>query len=269
MSGTTTTASLGGTQNRAWAADKNAYGRKMMEKMGWTDGAGLGKDGQGEKTHVRIKQRGANQALGAEAWSSEKGGGANGMANRIDAAAGQKSWMQTTDNFASLLSQLGSTYGKAHEKKKAKKDKKKKRKRNKQGDSGSDDEDGGDKGRAHAMNSAFSFRKANIRNKKVTGLSDKDMAALLGGAAPVAADEQQKREKQARRESETEEERKARKAAKKARKAAKRAREAGVVPTPAPAVVDTEEAPSAKKKQKKDKKDKKKKKNKKKDEKGK
>ncbi len=260
MSGTaSTTASLGGTQNRAWAADRNAYGRKMMEKMGWTDGAGLGKDGQGEKTHVRIKQRGANQALGAEAWSSEKGGGANGMANRIDAAAGQKSWMQTTDNFASLLSELGSTYGKAHKKKKAKKDKKKKkRKREQEGGSGSGSDDGdGDKGRAHAMNSAFSFRKANIRNKKVTGLSDKDMAALLGGAAPVAADERRKREMQARRENETEEERKARKAAKKARKAAKRAGEA-------PAVAVTEEAPSAEKKEKKDKADKKKKKKKKK-----
>eukprot|EP00946_MAST-07B_sp_MAST-7B-sp1_P001082 g1082.t1 len=185
------TAALGGSQNKAWANDANAFGRKMLEKMGWKDGAGLGKDEQGEKTHVRIKKRSEKLALGQEGYSSTKGGGANGMANRIDAYAGQKSWMETHNNFAGVLAGLSAEFMGEHEKKKKKKDKKdkkkKKRKQRKektsQGPSSDDGSDGSDtkNGREHAMD-AFSFRKKNIRNKRVNGLSEKDLACLLGGA---------------------------------------------------------------------------------------
>ena len=30
------------TQNKAWAEDKNKFAYKMMVKMGWTEGKGLG-----------------------------------------------------------------------------------------------------------------------------------------------------------------------------------------------------------------------------------
>ena len=33
-------AALGGSQNKAWANDANAYGRKMLEKMGWNKACG-------------------------------------------------------------------------------------------------------------------------------------------------------------------------------------------------------------------------------------
>ena len=123
------TASLGGSQNQHWATDTTAYGRKMLEKMGWNDGDGLGKDKQGEKTFVRVKKRTDNLGLGQESYSSVKGGGPNGVANRIDAAAGAKGWAQTNDNFAGVLAGLAATYGSDHKKKKKKRDKKKARKR--------------------------------------------------------------------------------------------------------------------------------------------
>ena len=34
---------------------------KMMKKMGWKDGEGLGKDGAGQQTHIQIKRRVENE----------------------------------------------------------------------------------------------------------------------------------------------------------------------------------------------------------------
>ena len=53
----TVTANLGGTQNRAWAEDKSSFGYKMLMKMGWSDGKGLGKNEDGNATHIRIQKR--------------------------------------------------------------------------------------------------------------------------------------------------------------------------------------------------------------------
>ena len=33
----------------------------MMKKMGWKDGEGLGKDGEGQQTHIQIKRRVENE----------------------------------------------------------------------------------------------------------------------------------------------------------------------------------------------------------------
>ena len=38
-------------------ADKSAFGYKMLQKMGWADGKGLGKHEDGMATHVRVKRR--------------------------------------------------------------------------------------------------------------------------------------------------------------------------------------------------------------------
>ena len=193
------TASLGGSQNQHWATDTTAYGRKMLEKMGWNDGDGLGKDKQGEKTFVRVKKRTDNLGLGQESYSSVKGGGPNGVANRIDAAAGAKGWAQTNDNFAGVLAGLAATYGSEHKKKKKKRDKKKARKRKREGNDEEDsdvDEQAIGKAERHAL-SAFASRKKHIRSKNVSRLSEKDLACLLGGipsgGSPFAAAEPAKK----------------------------------------------------------------------------
>lgn len=189
-----TTASLGGMQNQQWATDNSAYGRKMLEKMGWADGQGLGKDMQGDKTFVRVKKRENNLGLGQEATSCTKAGGPNGVANRVDAAAGMKGWKQTNDNFAGVLASLGATYGSEHKKKKKKRDKKK-RKRAAENGSGDGDEEssGSDNGAGGAVahaEVAFSSRKKHIRNKNLTRMSAHEISCLLGGApssTPAAA----------------------------------------------------------------------------------
>eukprot|EP01104_Vermistella_antarctica_P015425 TRINITY_DN5074_c0_g1_i1.p1 TRINITY_DN5074_c0_g1~~TRINITY_DN5074_c0_g1_i1.p1 ORF type:complete len:432 (+),score=161.52 TRINITY_DN5074_c0_g1_i1:59-1297(+) len=41
-------------RNLNWANDKDAFGKKMMEKMGWNQGEGLGASGNGEITSIKV-----------------------------------------------------------------------------------------------------------------------------------------------------------------------------------------------------------------------
>ena len=47
------------------APDKDSFGRAMMERMGWSEGKGVGKNEDGMKTHIRAEKRGA-EGLGAD-----------------------------------------------------------------------------------------------------------------------------------------------------------------------------------------------------------
>lgn len=42
------------------SADKSNFGFKMLEKMGWAEGKGLGRKEDGMSTHVRVKRRTEN-----------------------------------------------------------------------------------------------------------------------------------------------------------------------------------------------------------------
>ncbi|CAG9467885.1 unnamed protein product [Pedinophyceae sp. YPF-701] len=44
----------------------NGWGEKLMEKMGWKKGEGLGKEGQGIKEHIRVKKKDDNIGIGAD-----------------------------------------------------------------------------------------------------------------------------------------------------------------------------------------------------------
>lgn len=48
---------LGGMANEEAASSVSAFARRQMEKMGWKEGKGLGKEEQGVVTHVRVKKR--------------------------------------------------------------------------------------------------------------------------------------------------------------------------------------------------------------------
>ncbi|CAF4066285.1 unnamed protein product, partial [Adineta steineri] len=40
-------------QNKTeWVEDDNKFGKKMLEKMGWTSGVGLGKNENGRTEHI-------------------------------------------------------------------------------------------------------------------------------------------------------------------------------------------------------------------------
>ncbi|XP_028399677.1 PIN2/TERF1-interacting telomerase inhibitor 1-like [Dendronephthya gigantea] len=53
-------------RNMKWSTDKDRYGYQMLEKMGWADGKGLGRDKTGSTSHVKIKKRKQNLGLGAK-----------------------------------------------------------------------------------------------------------------------------------------------------------------------------------------------------------
>ena len=48
-------------------ADPGSFGRKMLEKLGWKEGEGLGKNKTGMKDHIRVTQRKEGVGLGADA----------------------------------------------------------------------------------------------------------------------------------------------------------------------------------------------------------
>uniref|UniRef100_A0AC34R1T0 G-patch domain-containing protein n=1 Tax=Panagrolaimus sp. JU765 TaxID=591449 RepID=A0AC34R1T0_9BILA len=79
-------------QNLKWKNDDNKIGQKMMEKMGWKDGKGLGKDEQGMKNNIKLK---ANY--------TQKGLKCGEEEVNVD-----KTWMSHHDEFSVLLEKLKS-----------------------------------------------------------------------------------------------------------------------------------------------------------------
>ncbi|TYZ65502.1 hypothetical protein PybrP1_008073 [[Pythium] brassicae (nom. inval.)] len=63
---------LGSMANEAAAADVSAFARRQMEKMGWTEGKGLGKAEQGVVTHVRVQKREEFMGVGVEKLKVEE-----------------------------------------------------------------------------------------------------------------------------------------------------------------------------------------------------
>lgn len=61
---------LGGVLNESAAtsllSSNNSFAKRQLEKMGWTEGTGLGKRRDGMKEHIKIKQREDEMGLGRE-----------------------------------------------------------------------------------------------------------------------------------------------------------------------------------------------------------
>lgn len=62
--------------NTTWAKDKSRFGFAMLQKMGWKEGTGLGKDLQGSTEHIKVKQLEERVGLGGEvenvSWTIHK-----------------------------------------------------------------------------------------------------------------------------------------------------------------------------------------------------
>ncbi|PXF49081.1 PIN2/TERF1-interacting telomerase inhibitor 1 [Gracilariopsis chorda] len=52
------------TQNQTWAKDKSRFGFKMLQKMGWSEGKGLGRLEDGRTAALRARKKGDKQGLG-------------------------------------------------------------------------------------------------------------------------------------------------------------------------------------------------------------
>jgi Pin2-interacting protein X1 len=98
------------TLNSTWKNDKSGFGYKMLQKMGWKEDVGLGKNATGITSNIKLKRR--EEGLGL------------GMEKQTD-GAGNKGWSQTTSSFNDVLALLKDSYGKAKASKKSKKEKEK------------------------------------------------------------------------------------------------------------------------------------------------
>lgn len=78
------------TRNSEWSKSTTGFGQKMLSKMGWSDGQGLGKNGQGNNLHLRaIRRAEETQGIGVTIDNT----GSNG-------------WDKTNTNFQSILTSL-------------------------------------------------------------------------------------------------------------------------------------------------------------------
>ncbi|KAM8825780.1 PIN2/TERF1-interacting telomerase inhibitor 1 [Synchiropus picturatus] len=79
-------------RNSTWSNDDSKFGQKMLERMGWSKGKGLGKSEQGCTDHLKVKLKNNNHGLGAT-------------------ASYEDNWIAHQDDFNELLAQLNSCHG--------------------------------------------------------------------------------------------------------------------------------------------------------------
>ncbi len=99
------------TKNATWKNDKTRFGYKFLEKFGWSEEKGLGKDESGSTASIGVHKREDGIGLGSEKNTD---------------GAGSKGWGETTRGFNDILQQLNSEFG--TKKSKSKKNKKEKKK---------------------------------------------------------------------------------------------------------------------------------------------
>lgn len=98
------------TRNEAWAKDKSSFGQRMLAKMGWEEGTGLGKNKQGTVNSLRAVRRSENLGIGA---SSD--------------LHGEEGFSATKSNFLGVLEKLKEEHGVRNDKKNKKSKKKRKK----------------------------------------------------------------------------------------------------------------------------------------------
>ncbi|KAM3603013.1 uncharacterized protein V6R79_015115 [Siganus canaliculatus] len=79
-------------RNSAWSKDDSKFGQKMLERMGWSKGKGLGRTEQGSTEHIKVKVKNDSYGLGT-------------TANYED------NWIAHQDDFNELLAQLNNHHG--------------------------------------------------------------------------------------------------------------------------------------------------------------
>jgi len=164
------------SRNKAWAKDKSGFGHRMLTKMGWTDGKGLGKDEQGMNLNLRGVRR-TEETLGI---------GANTDTH------GSEGWEKTNKNFHDVLATLRVHHSETLSKKEKKRRKKKNDKKSKK-DKSSHNESVHDSNRSGSssngnvsglilpQNKVTAGHAKKMRDAKdLTNKSDSDMAAIFG-----------------------------------------------------------------------------------------
>jgi len=142
-------------RNAEWAQDMSAFGQKMLLKMGWKQGNGLGKNQQGTSTNLRAIRREVNLGIGAKTDLH-----------------GDEGFSVTSRNFHGVLANLHAEHGES-----SSKDKKKKKKssKNKKGP------DRLDSGLTLSSKRVTAGHARKMREAKdLTKKSKEEMAAIFG-----------------------------------------------------------------------------------------
>lgn len=79
-------------RNTAWSNDESKFGQRMLEKMGWSKGKGLGAQEQGATEHIKVQVKNNHLGLGASVNNEDN-------------------WIAHQDDFNQLLAELSSHHG--------------------------------------------------------------------------------------------------------------------------------------------------------------
>jgi hypothetical protein len=103
--------------NTKWTGDTAAFGHKMLSRMGWQPGSGLGARLDGCTSHLHVAVKSDTLGLGAERTQ--------------DSGVGQKRWLETAQSYQEVLDRLSQGQEAKEEGKKSKSSKKDKRTKDK------------------------------------------------------------------------------------------------------------------------------------------
>ncbi|XP_029984970.1 PIN2/TERF1-interacting telomerase inhibitor 1 isoform X2 [Sphaeramia orbicularis] len=82
-------------RNSSWSKDDSKFGQRMLERMGWSKGKGLGKSEQGATDHIKVKLKNNSLGLGAN-------------------VSHEDNWIAHQDDFNELLAQLNNCHGQSN-----------------------------------------------------------------------------------------------------------------------------------------------------------
>ena len=149
-------------RNSEWANNTSAFGQKMLLKMGWKKGNGLGKNQQGTNTNLRAVRR--QESLGIGATTDTQG---------------DEGFSETSKNFHGVLAQLQAAHGDSSSSSKSSKDKKKKKKSEKK--SSKKELNRKDSGLTLSSKRVTAGHARKMREAKdLNSKSKEDMAAIFG-----------------------------------------------------------------------------------------
>ena len=105
--------SAGRHGDKFWEEEKNSFGARMMAKMGWSQGKGLGKAESGINSYLQTKKKSDNLGIGASMAQSDEQYNAsqsiyNDLLSRLNVGDGDGSPQpeeKATTNTATLLKQ--------------------------------------------------------------------------------------------------------------------------------------------------------------------
>nr|XP_061785239.1 PIN2/TERF1-interacting telomerase inhibitor 1-like [Nerophis lumbriciformis] len=79
-------------RNSTWSNDDSRFGQKMLERMGWSKGKGLGRNEQGATDHIKVKPKNDHNGVGGK-------------------ESHEDNWITHQDDFNDLLAQLNNCHG--------------------------------------------------------------------------------------------------------------------------------------------------------------